>query len=286
MKMALLSDVHGNLPALEAVLQDMKDFHPDILAVAGDLTGGPYSNEVIQTLKDQHAAMIVGNTDLDMLQFVHGEAHAEWQTHRQFGLVLWNARNLTEINCQFLSGLPEQRVVSLPGTDAVHLVHGSPRDPNEAIFPDRDLPILDLSLQMIAEPVLVCGHTHDQWASRRNGKLAVNPGSVAAPLNGVIGAQYARMIWEDRQWQVKPVTVHYDLAALKKGFAESGFLQEAGAAGRSFLLTIETGRNVMLEFRAHAFKLAEQEGFKNCKAVPNEIWAQADATFPWESYRQ
>ena len=139
MKIAFLSDVHGNLPALQAVLDDLEHFHPDILAVAGDLTGGPYSNEVIQLLRQRGAAMILGNSNLGLLHYVRGEVSKELQTSKQFGLLRWNVRNLSAENWQVLFELPEQRIVSPAGTDPFHIVHGTPRDPYESIYPDLDL---------------------------------------------------------------------------------------------------------------------------------------------------
>jgi putative phosphoesterase len=284
MKIALLSDIHGNLPALQAVLDSLQSFQPDILAVAGDLTGGPYSNEVIHLLLDREAVMILGNSDLGLLRYKRGDAPREWQTSKQFGLSRWNARNLSDINFQILFDLPEQSVIKPPGVDPIHIVHGTPRDPYEAIYPDRDLSLLDLSLQMIDQLVLVCGHTHEQWYLRRNGKIAVNPGSVAGPLNGVVGAQCALIDWKDNQWQVELLTVPYNLDPLRIAFHESGLLREGGPIARAFLLSHETGRNVSLDFLTYAFQLAEKAGFKNCQVLPDEIYDLAGATFSWETY--
>ena len=284
MRIALLSDVHGNLPALRAVLDSLQGFKPDILAVAGDLTGGPYSNEVIQLLLDREAVMILGNSDLGLLRYKRGDVPREWQTSKQFGLLRWNARNLSDMNFQILFDLPEQYVMKPPGVDPIHLVHGTPRDPYEGIYPDRDLSLVDLSLQKIDQPVLVCGHTHEQWYLRRNGKLAVNPGSVAGPLNGVVGAQCALINWTDKQWQVELLTVPYDLAPLKIAFHERGLLQEGGPIARAFLLSHATGRNVSLDFLNYAFQLSEEAGFINCQVLPDEIYDLAEATFSWETY--
>jgi putative phosphoesterase len=283
MKIALLSDVHGNLPALQAVLDDLNSFQPDLLAVAGDLTGGPYSNEVIQVLRERGAVLILGNSDLALLRCIRRQVPEEWLLRKQFGLLRWNARHLSDEHFEFLSTLPEQTVISLPGTDPIRLVHGSPRDPGESIYPQKDLAILDQSLALIAEPVLVCGHTHEPWVLCRNGKLAINPGAVAGPLNGEIGAQYACLVWQDQHWQVTLKRVPYDLAPLKEAFVQSGLLQEGGPVARGFLLSQETGKDVTLAFLTFAFQLAEQAGFKGCKTLPDEIWDLAGAEFPWNA---
>ena len=285
MKIVLLSDVHGNLPALLAVLEELKSFQPYLLAVAGDLTGGPYTNEVLELLHQQNAEMILGNSDLGLLRYLRHEGPEEWQTLKQFGLLRWNAHNLTEENFQCLSDLPEQRVVSLPGAAPIRLVHGSPRDPFESIYPEKDISILDLSLQMIAEPVLACGHTHEPWCLHRNGKMALNPGSVAGPLNGEIGAQYACMEWQESEWQGTQKIVTYDQAPLQEAFVECGLIEEGGPVARSFLLSIETGQNVTSDFLTFAFRLAEQAGFEDRKILTDEIWDLAEAAYVWSKWK-
>lgn len=288
MKVAFLADVHGSLPALLAVLEDLSTFQPYTLAVAGDLTGGPYSNEVLEVLREQNAVMILGNSDLGLVQFLRDQGPEEWHTLKQFGLLRWNARTISDDNFQFLSDLPVQRVLSLPDSAPICIVHGSPRDPFESIYPDQDISILDLSLRMIEEPVKVCGHTHEPWLRYRNGKMALNPGAVAGPLNGEVGAQYACLEWQADQWQVTHKIVPYNLAPIREAFVESGLMQEGGAIARGFLLSMETGQNVSLDFLNFAFNLAEQAGYKGRKTLPDEIWDQADAEYPWskwESYK-
>ena len=284
MKIALLADVHGNLPALLAVLEELKSFQPYLLAVAGDLTGGPYTNEVLELLHQQNAEMILGNSDLGLLRYRRHQGPEEWRLQKQFGLLRWNAHNISEENFQFLTKLPEQRVLSLPGTDPIRLVHGSPRDPFESIYPEKDISLLDLALQMIDEPVLACGHTHEPWCLHRNGKMAVNPGSVAGPLNGEIGAQYACMEWQDNEWQVTQKIVTYDLAPIQEAFIECGLLEEGGPVARGFLLSIETGQNVTSDFLTFAYQLAEQAGIEDCKTLPDEIWDLADAEYSWNKW--
>jgi len=229
--------------------------------------------------------MILGNSDLDLREYIHRSGPEAFRTHKQFGLLRWNARALSAESNQVLCGLPEQRVARFDGADPIHLVHGTPRDPYESIFIDDDLSVLDLSLRMIAEPVLVCGHTHKQWYIRRDGKLAVNPGAVSGPLDGVTGAQYARMVWMGGQWQVEPRRISYDTERLKKAFVESGLLEEGGSIARSFLLSMETGINVGHDFFAHAYRLAEEAGFKDVETLPDEIFEQAGETFLWNKYQ-
>jgi putative phosphoesterase len=285
MRLAVMSDIHGNLPALEAVLEDLQPHAPDGIIVAGDLVGGPQPNEVIRTLRALGSRMIRGNSDANLLRYGTGNAPDKWHTSPQFALLRWTHRHVDAKTFDFIQSLPEQRVVELPGTAAIRVVHGSPRDPCEYIFPDRDPHVLDLALSQTSEPVLVCGHTHVPWKVERGGRLALNPGSVCGPLNGEIYPQYALLTWRDGRWHAEHHAVPYDLERIRSAFRESGLLEQGGALARAFLLCIETGQNVFDDFFAHAHTLAAKAGFKDYDVFPNTIWRQAAATFDWKSYK-
>lgn len=280
MKIVVLSDVHGNLPALQAILADLDDFDPDQIVFAGDFTRGPFPNEVIDLLSEWNTHMILGNGDHSLLRYLDGQVPQEWRTCQQFGMLRWTARRLTLANALFLRSLPEQRSLALPGADAILVVHGSPRKSSESLSPN-DLLALDHALESSPHPVLVCGHTHLQWSLRRNEKLVINPGAVAGTVTGP-RAQYARMNWDGRQWQVDLRTVGYNLAALQQAFEDSGLLTEGGPLARGFLLTMETGTDFMIAFLHHAYHVARQNGWQGGPAVPDELWQQAMDTFCWD----
>jgi predicted phosphodiesterase len=295
MRLAVLSDVHANLPALEAVVADFRQFNPDGIIVAGDLIAGPFPNETIHYLRtcahpvagsgSQGCWMILGNTDINLLRYFAGQTPETWRSSRQYALLRWNHRNITAETTAFLHSLPEQCRIELPGAAPIRVVHGTPRDPYESIFPESDPATLDRAFSQIVEPVLVCGHTHQPWWVEREGRLALNPGSVAGPLNDVVGAQYALLNWNGSHWQVELLCVPYDLRLIRKAFIESGLLEEGGALAQAFLLSIETGQNVGEHFLTYAYGLAEKAGFPGCKVVPDDIWDAAAASFNWSVYQ-
>jgi putative phosphoesterase len=284
MRLAVMSDVHGNLPALEAVLEDMQPFEPDAILVAGDFIGGPAPVKTIHLLRSLNSWMIRGNSDTGLVRYGLGDAPDAHHTHRQFALLRWAHRHVDQETFEFIRSLPEQRVVEIDGTAPVCLVHGSPRNPSESIFPDRDPATLDLALAQTSEPVLVCGHTHIPWKVTRDDRLALNPGAVCGPLNGEVCAQYALLTWRAGRWQAEHRAVSYDLEQIRTSFRESGLLEEGGALARSFLLSIETGQNIADDFLSHAYGLAARAGFEDCYAVPDAAWEQATATFDWDRY--
>jgi putative phosphoesterase len=284
MRLAVLSDVHGNLPALEAVLRDVERHRVDGVIVAGDFIGGPQPVETIRMLRALDGWMIRGNSDANVLRYGAGEAPAAWHTSRQWALMRWACRHLDEETFAFLASLPEQRVVEIPRTAPIRVVHGSPRHPAEGICPDLDPAAPEAALAQVDEPVLVCGHTHRPWKWGRDGRLALNPGAVCGPLDGTLDAQYALLVWQDGRWEAEHRAVGYDLARIRAAFRESGLLEEGGALARSFLVSIETGRNGADDFLAHAYALAAEAGFERCEVVPDAIWERAAATFEWDAY--
>jgi putative phosphoesterase len=281
-RLAVLADVHGNLPALEAVLSDIRHADVDGFVVAGDLVGGPSPVESIQALRSLHSWIIQGNSDAGFIRYAEGEAPPAWRTSSQYALLRWGVRQLDQETLDFLKSLPEQRVISLPGSAPIRVVHGSPRDPAESFYPDRDPELLDEALGQISEPVLICGHTHEPWVRERGDRLALNPGSVAGPLDGYVGAQYALLTWGDGRWHVRHRALPYDLDRIRADFRESGLLEEGGALARAFLLGIETGRNVTQFFLSHARRLAESAGLWGHPVIPDAVWREATATFNWD----
>jgi putative phosphoesterase len=283
MRLAVLADIHANLPALEAVLEDLRRYEPDGLLVAGDLVlGGPQPNETVRRLRSARTWIIRGNSDGDLLRYAAGDGSQAWRTHLQFGLLRWTHHTVDQDTLAFLKGLPEQRTVEMPGTDPIRVVHGSPNAPSASIFPDEEPATLDRALAQTREPVLVCGHTHIPWQVERDGRLALNPGAVSSPLNGTVGAQYALLTWQGHRWQAEHHTVGYDLGQLRAALRESGALGAGGALMLAFLLGTETGRNIGKDFLTHAYELAAGAGCEGCDAVPDEIWERAAATFDWE----
>ncbi len=280
-RLAVLSDIHGNLPALQAVLEDASRQAVDRFIQAGDYTGGPQAPECSKLQRSLPGWMIRGNGELNLRRYEQGEAPAAWKTDRQFSLLRWDHARLSRAELDFLYALPEQMVVRIEGAAPIRVVHGSPRSPYEQIFIE-DTTVLDGALADTKEAVLIFGHTHRAWSIRKNGQLAFNPGAVCGPLDGFAGAEYAILSWQEKGWQVEHRAIHYDLAAVRSAFEDSGLLAPSGALGRAFLLSIECGQDVARNFLDYAYRLAEQAGCANQRNVPDEIWERAETAFDWK----
>lgn len=282
LRIAVLSDIHGVLLPLETILGELQGERIDGYIVAGDLTAGPQPVETLRLLDSLNPWMIRGNSDNYLLRLEDGSAPEGWHSSRQWSLARWSWRHVGRPWLMYLRTLPEQLVIDIRGADPVRVVHGSPRNIGEHLYPAEfgEAP-LAAALAGIPERVLVCGHTHVPWLARRDGKLAFNPGGVCSPLNGVVGAQYAILSWERDGWEVEHRLAEYDTRGVRRVFESSGLLAEVGPLARAFLLCIETGRDYALAFLRHADRLAEQAGAGRAAVVPDDIWDAAAASFDW-----
>ncbi|MEA3327273.1 MAG: metallophosphoesterase family protein, partial [Chloroflexota bacterium] len=204
-----------------------------------------------------------------------------WWTHQQFALGRWTYNKLDDDHFKFLEKLPEQYVVDIAGCAPFRVVHGSPWDINKEVFPDKDPEALTRALAMIPEGILVFAHTHLPDVIYKDGKLALNPGSVSNNLNGDTRASYATLTWEGNNWQPLLHYIPYDHDEVINAFIETGFLEATRPLARAFLESILTGENTGLEFILYAFDVAKKAGFHHLEAVPDEIWLGAEASFPW-----
>jgi predicted phosphodiesterase len=178
MKVAALYDVHGNLPALEAVLAELDT---ETILVGGDVVLGPMPKETLALLREHGATFIRGNCDREVAA-PPAEGEEVWAARAR-----WVHEQLDEEELAFLRGLPHPLSLEIAGLGPVLFCHGSPRSDEEiltAITPPKRLdPILD----GVQEDVVVCGHTHAQFDRLVGDRRLVNAGSVGMAYEGEAG---------------------------------------------------------------------------------------------------
>jgi putative phosphoesterase len=282
MRLAILADIHGNIPALEAALKEIEKDVVDGFIVAGDMVAGPNPVEVINHLRELNASMIRGNNESYILRFASGEAPDWWRTAHQWSFMHWNYRRMDDDTLDFIKALPEQRTISFPGIDPIRIVHGSPRNISELIYPEKDMKPLETALEAVSESVLIFGHTHEPWQMRRNGRLALNPGAVCGTFMGKTGGSYAILSWENNRWEAELMELHYDISLTRKAFENTGLLKEGGAFAERWLYDLETGINTLPRFVEFAYKQAAEAGYSDSPFVPDEIWDEASELFKIE----
>jgi putative phosphoesterase len=187
MRVAVLSDVHGNLPALEAVLEDVGREAPDLVVVGGDVASGPLPVETIERLMTLRGARFVrGNADRGLVAGYDHTPLGDWAGPAAD----WCAEQISKQHRDFLACFEDTVEVEVDPLGRVLFCHGSPRSDEEimsvATPPER---MRELLAGVDAE-VVVCGHTHMQFDRRVDGGRVVNPGSVGMPY-GEPGAYWA-----------------------------------------------------------------------------------------------
>jgi putative phosphoesterase len=194
--MAIISDIHANITALEAVLDDVKQQQVEAVYCLGDLVGyAAFPNEVIDRIQRDGTPTIVGNYD-DGVGFDRDEcgcAYRDPEEQRLGDLSLrWTQRTVTSDRKAFLRSLQSEIRFEADGK-RVRLVHGSPRRMNEYLFEDRPLSSFQRLAATSDAGVLLFGHTHKPYTKRVDGVLFVNAGSVGKPKDGDPRACYVVM---------------------------------------------------------------------------------------------
>jgi putative phosphoesterase len=184
---AIITDIHGNLPALEAALGRIEELGVERLYCGGDLVGyGPWPNDVCRLIEERRIPTIYGNYD-----YAIGRDEEDCmcaypsKRDRELGQrsVNWTLEHTDQRSKDFMRGLPFDLRFELGGR-RVRLVHGSPRKVNEYLFEDKPAKTFERIAAGAGCDVLVFGHTHKPWIHEYGRVLFVNCGSVGKPKDG------------------------------------------------------------------------------------------------------
>lgn len=213
MKVAILSDIHGNFQALESVLDDIKNNNCEQVFCLGDLAmAGPEPQKVIDFVAAQkNWTIIQGNTDKMIADFTpeilkNTEKAFPVMGHALADDVLF----LKNSEKEFLKNLPPQKELEIDGVKVL-LVHGSPRRNNEDILPDMPLKEVEAMMEGTDADLIFCGHTHvpaGYQTSKR--QTVVNVGSVGRPMTKDPKACYCIAEFENEQFSIEHRFVEYD----------------------------------------------------------------------------
>ncbi len=225
MKIAVLSDIHANLHALEAVWEDLQAHQPDQVYCLGDLVGyGAFPNEVIAFIREQSVPTVMGNYD-EGVGFDLDDCGCAYTDPKMKRLgdqsLLWSRAQTTEENKAFLRALPVQIRLE-EQRPRLLLVHGSPRKINEYLYEDRPQATFDRLVKLAGCDVLFFGHTHLPYQKRVARTLFVNAGSVGKPKDGDPRAGYVLARLFDRRAEVEFRRVTYDVSAAAAAIRASG----------------------------------------------------------------
>ena len=212
-RVAVLSDVHANVPALAAVLAEPEVAGADLVVFNGDLTWGVEPTETVRIVRSLgiRAVCVRGNGERMVRDIATGVRRAEGARQK------WVAARHDATALAFVGSVPFSVVVEIRGLGAVRFCHGSPRSDNELVTPGTPEERFKELTADIAEQVLVTGHSHLQFDRLVAGRRSVNPGSVGLPYHlGPPGTAHWALLGPDVSLRQTAYDVDEALAAIEK----------------------------------------------------------------------
>jgi putative phosphoesterase len=236
MRIAIFTDIHGNLQALEAVLADIVSQTPDAVYCLGDLVGyGANPNEVTERVRSEGFPTVMGNYD-DGVGFDRDECgcayREEAERARGQRSLEWTKARVTSENKAFLRTLKTEIRLDADGKHVL-LVHGSPRRMNEYLFEDRPLSSFQRLAASANADAIVFGHTHKPYVKNVDGVRFVNAGSVGKPKDGDWRACYALLDRDGLSFRRVEYDVRTAAAAIRATQLPPEFARDIETGGRA-----------------------------------------------------
>ncbi|MBH1940912.1 metallophosphoesterase family protein [Mobilitalea sibirica] len=303
MKYAIISDIHGNAPALLSVLEDARNEKVDGYIFAGDYYADfPYPNEVVDTMRNLDNSFIVSGNKEGYLVELKEIDQTDW-VHNQFNSLYWNYKKLRKENLLYLQQLQDKAVIEInDGTIKILLLHDitnlikdsnlnllssskyaekMERKPfNDKEFAEYIEEILHTDETIMNEvhnidaDIIVFGHSHVQWHTTINNKILINSGSCGLPLDYKCTAAYTIVDIIDSKITIEERRVAYDIDRLVKEIKSSELYECAKGWCDIIIGELNTGRDDITFFFHHAWEVA-RELQNTAWPFDNDIWAEA-----------
>lgn len=263
MKIAVLSDVHGNLPALEVVTADIEQWQPDHVVVGGDIVNrGPLSRDCLEWVLEREERdgwqLIRGNHEDYVLEFAGVRQPSDDVAYQVRQFAHWAYMQVEEYVPKLVK-LPDSVSHFAPDGTELRVVHGSMRDNRDGIYPNTSN--AELREQIDPAPaVFVTGHTHRPLIRHIDDTVVVNIGSVGSSFDGDRRLSYGRFTWtEARGWVAKIGRLPYDYDRVERDYESSGFLAEAGPLAQLMLIELRRAGGLIYRW-ASRYQEAVLEG--------------------------
>lgn len=236
MKIAIMSDIHGNMEAIESVLDDINNHHITKLFICGDIAmAGPEpdrTTDFVQKLKDKfEVAIIQGNTDEMIAKYTGLPDDKYLPPNEIMAEALKYAQSvLSDEQKKFLANLPVEYSENIEGI-SIKLVHGSPRKNNEDILPDTSPDKVGEMIKDTSEDLIFCGHTHLPAVFVCGRQTVINVGSVGRPFTEEPKASYVILNIENSNFSITHRQIKYDITTASEKLAVQDFTGADKLAG-------------------------------------------------------
>ena len=215
MKIALVGDIHSNMHALKAVLNQAKRHGAECVWDLGDMLGfGAYPDEVVGLLRKKGSLGIAGNFDIKIMKFP--KKASLWQHEKdpdKFVMLKFSYESLSSSNRKYVKGLPLKKELEIGGRKIL-LVHASPESDREHLGPDTPEERLIEIASKTGSNIILCGHSHRPFVRKAGNTVFINPGTIGLPDDGDPRASFAILeISSKKDVKVHHYRVDYDVRA-------------------------------------------------------------------------
>lgn len=260
MRIAIISDIHGNLPALEAVLADIRHSGAEQIICLGDVANlGPHPLQCLDLVRETCAIVIQGNHERYLLGDVPAD---DWETCPTFAGMRWIQRQLRPQHFTYMEQLPLRHEVDEDGAAAGVLVHASPLSQFDGFYSYSTDVEVTRCMAGVDGVMLFCGHTHISLYRRWSASWLVNVGAVGMPLDGTPEAKYAIATLCKGQWRVEFRHVGYDRQYLMAEFERTGLQAEGGVVAAVFRYEMFTGKPLAAAYLSALQQHATRRGVR------------------------
>ena len=305
MKYAVLSDVHGNYPALRTVMEDAVRQGIDHFLFAGDYCiSGPWPDECIRALRAIPEKTVIRGNEEKYLENLIGKDPSQW-TDGQMQVSYWCYRNISKENLEYVLSLPHTAELECSGIK-IHMAHSSvdflgthtfytwnsatiaeriqqkdagPEEILAEITREREQdPAFREAVSKLEKGVYIFGHSHVQWSfqARDRGVYLINPGSCGLPLDGIrdVVPYTVLEITEDGLVEIEEKRVPFDKAAYIRAFMQTGQYREANVWSRVIMRELATAREHVCFFLSFAEQYAKDIG-DDRRPYATDTWEKA-----------
>lgn len=272
MKVAVISDVHGNYKALEAFLSYIEKHPVDAIIGLGDyVTDSPYPRRTLSMLYDMEKKytcyLIRGNREEYLLN--NRRQDQGWHICSPNGALYYTYQHVTQADLDWMEAMPSERVLQLGECPALTICHGSPGMIRGNLAFDR--PLKEQTMERLQTRYLLGGHSHHQELDQLYGRTYLNPGSLGMPMDEQgRHAQFALMEGNSQGWEMELLTIDYDVESFLQDFRESGIEEYGLYLTKAVEKTLVTGHNYFYFSVCEACKISH----KALQDTSEAVWQQ------------
>lgn len=246
LRLAILADIHGNLPAFEAALRHVAQQKVDQIIIAGDLViGAPDSKDCLELAMSLECLILRGNHEQYVANYGTPNGSPKWVTE-QYAPLQWAVAQLSEEDRQWVSQLPTS--LRMPEAPDLFVVHASERNDHDSMGPHTPEHELHSMFPTAEERYIVRAHNHyGQVRIWEKGYIITN-GSVGLPLDGHPTAQYLLLDRCKSGWKIQHQSVPYNIDTTVSRFYDTNYLSTVGPMGRLFFRELITATQQLVPF--------------------------------------